>query len=323
MEKLKILAQSEDKGKRLDKFLFEKLSVQIPGFSRTRVKSLVDNGDIVGLGAKSELNCSTKIKVDEKFFLTIPANQESKIEAQDIDFQIIFEDDDMLVINKPAGLITHPGSGNHSKTLVNALLFKIGDSLSGINGVMRPGIVHRLDKDTSGLMVVAKSDVAHKNLAAQIESRMLKRNYLALCYGVPIQLSGKIDKNIDRSQRNRLKMTIVRNGGKSAVTNYNVKKVYFNGLLSLIECRLETGRTHQIRVHMNEIGHALVGDLLYRNKRKFLGELGADLENTINNFPRQFLHSYKIAFYHPISGAEMEFEIPLPKDLQDLLNLFQ
>lgn len=323
MEKLKISAQSEDKGKRLDKFLFEKLAEKIPGFSRTRVKTLVDNGDIVGSEDKSTLNCSAKIKGNESFLVTIPQNQESKIEAQDIDFEIIFEDEHMLVINKPAGLTTHPGSGNHSSTLVNALLFKIGDSLSGINGVTRPGIVHRLDKDTSGLMVVAKSDVAHKNLAAQIESRALKRHYLALCYGVPIQLSGRIDKNLARSPKNRLKMTVVKTGGKHAVTNYTVKKIYFDGLLSLIECRLETGRTHQIRVHMNEIGHALVGDSLYNNKRKYLGELSVELQNAINHFPRQFLHSYKIAFSHPVSGKEMQFEIPLPQDLENLLNLLK
>ena len=320
-KKLEIFAQSEDKGKRLDKFLFEKIAENIAGFSRTRVKTLVDNGDIVGASNNSNLNCSAKIKGDEKFLVTIPENEESKIEAQDIDFEIVFEDDDMLVINKPAGLTTHPGTGNQDNTLVNALLFKIGDRLSGINGVTRPGIVHRLDKDTSGLMVVAKNDVSHQSLAAQIESRELKRSYLALCYGVPEKLSGRIDKNIARSHRNRLKMTIVKNSGKHAITNYTVVKTYCNNLLSLVECRLETGRTHQIRVHMKEIGHALVGDLIYNNKRKYLGTLSLELQNAVNNFPRQFLHSYKIGFAHPISGEEMEFEIPLAKDLQDLLDL--
>ena len=221
MTKLKILANSDDIGKRLDKFLFEKISKEIEGFSRMRVKTLLGNGDIIKIGEErkpvkigeksgSNISCSNKIKGDERFLVTFPELQESKIVAQDIDFEIIFEDEDMLVINKPAGLITHPGSGNHDKTLVNALLFKIGDSLSGINGVLRPGIVHRLDKDTSGLMVVAKSDLAHKKLATQIEDRSLKRHYLTLCYGVPKPLKGRIDKNIDRSQRNRLKMTIVR-----------------------------------------------------------------------------------------------------------------
>lgn len=319
MTQLKIIPNPEDKNKRLDKFLFEKISQEIAGFSRMRVKTLVEEGEITGLNSTKKLSCSNKIKGDEEFLVNIPQAKESQIKPQNIDFEIIFEDQHMLVINKPAGLITHPGNGNHDKTLVNALLFKIGDSLSGINGVLRPGIVHRLDKDTSGLMVVAKSDEAHKKLAAQIEDRSLKRNYLALCYGTPQPLSGKIDKNIDRSPKNRLKMMVVRDGGKRAITNYEVKKIYKNGLISLVKCKLDTGRTHQIRVHMNETGHALIGDTLYKNKRKYLGDLDKDLQNEINNFSRQFLHSYKIAFSHPVSGKEMEFEIALPEDLADLL----
>jgi 23S rRNA pseudouridine1911/1915/1917 synthase len=324
MEEIEISSRIEDRGIRLDKFLFEKLKESQPGISRTRVKALVDSGNVKNATLDKVINsCSGKIKGEEKFIVIIPPLEESEIIAQDIHFDILFEDDHMLVIDKPAGLITHPGNGRHDKTLVNALLFKIGDSLSGINGVMRPGIVHRLDKDTSGLMVVAKNDLAHKNLASQIEDRSLKRNYLALCYGVPKPLSGRINKNIDRSHKNRLKMTIVKSSGKRAVTNYDVKEVYLDGAVSLVECRLDTGRTHQIRVHMDEIGHPLVGDNLYKSKRKYLGELDEELQNCINHFPRQFLHSYKIAFSHPVSKKEMEFEIPLPKDLEDLkLKLF-
>lgn len=319
MEEIEILAQVKDKGIRLDKFLFENLKESQPGISRTRIKTLIDSGNVRNINNNKVVNsCSVKIKGEEKFIISIPPLEESEIIAQDIDFDIIFEDEHMLVIDKPAGLITHPGNGRHDKTLVNALLFKIGKSLSGINGVMRPGIVHRLDKDTSGLMVVAKNDLAHKNLASQIEDRSLKRNYLALCYGVPKPLSGRIDKNIDRSHKNRLKMTIVKDAGKRAVTNYNVKEVYLDSSISLVECKLDTGRTHQIRVHMDEIGHPLVGDSLYKSKRKYLGELDEDIRNCINHFPRQFLHSYKIAFSHPVSKKEMEFEIPLPKDLEDL-----
>jgi 23S rRNA pseudouridine1911/1915/1917 synthase len=225
----------------------------------------------------------------------------------------------MLVINKPAGLVTHPGSGIHDQTLVNGLLFKIGSSLSGINGVMRPGIVHRLDKDTSGLMVVAKNDLAHKNLAQQIETRELKRNYLALCYGTPNPSDGQINQNIDRCKNNRLKMRTVKRGGKTAITNYKTQKSYFDGLISLVECKLDTGRTHQIRVHMDAIGHPLIGDQLYKSKRHFLGSLNQELENILNNFPRQFLHSHKIAFFHPKSNQEMQFTINLPQDLENLL----
>ncbi len=318
MEKIEVLACLEDAGKRLDKFLLEKLTESKPEISRSRVKILVDEGNVVGSDDIIIKNCSSKIKGNEKFVINIPDLKESTIEPQDIDFEIIFEDSDMLVINKPAGLITHPGNGRHDKTLVNALLFKVGNSLSGINGVMRPGIVHRLDKDTSGLMVVAKNDLAHKNLATQIEDRSLKRHYLALCYGVPKPLSGKINKNIDRSHKNRLKMITVKNSGKRAITNYEVKEVYYNTALSLVECKLDTGRTHQIRVHLDSIGYPLVGDQLYKSKRRYLGELDNELQKLINNFPRQFLHSYKIAFLHPVSKKEMKFEIPLADDLKEV-----
>lgn len=321
MKKIEISALKEDQGKRLDKFLLEKLVDLMPVISRSRVQDLMGQGAVLNLVSGTVINdCSGKIKGNENFVITFPENKESPIEAQNIDFEIIFEDEEMLVINKPAGLITHPGNGNHDKTLVNALLFRIGDSLSGINGVNRPGIVHRLDKDTSGLMVVAKTDLAHQNLAAQLVSRSLKRSYLALCYGAPKPAKGIINKNIDRSHKNRLKMTIVKTGGKNAITHYEMMKSYFGGLLSLVKCQLDTGRTHQIRVHLNEIGCSLVGDQMYSGKRHFLGSLEPEIQDLINHFPRQFLHSYKIAFLHPKSGEKMEFEIPLAPDLQKIID---
>jgi len=324
MDRFEFKVALAEQGQRLDKFLLEKLVRLKPEISRSRIKLLMEQGQVSSiLDDKIVKYCSLKIKSGDKFAVIIPEVKESKITPQNIDFEIVFEDQDMLVINKPAGLTTHPGNGKFDQTLVNALLFKVGDRLSGINGVMRPGIVHRLDKDTSGLMVVAKSDLAHKNLAAQIENRTLKRHYLALCYGLPKPLKGKIENNMERCHKNRLKMVVVRSGGKKAITNYEVQKTYFNGLLSLVECKLDTGRTHQIRVAMNEIGHPLVGDQLYGNKRRYLGELSEDLQKKINKFPRQFLHSYKISFLHPLSNTEMNFEIDLTNDLRDLLSLFR
>ena len=178
--------------------------------------------------------------------------------------------------------------------------------------------MHRLDKDTSGLMVVAKNDLAHQDLARQIEQRILKRNYLAICYGTPKPLSGVIDKNLGRSKINRLKMAIMRNGGRTAITNYAVKKIYFEGLMSMVECKLDTGRTHQIRVHLASIGHSIIGDSTYGGRKKSLSNVDSKIKTFVNEFPRQALHSYKISFIHPVSRDKMEFEVALPQDIKIL-----
>ena len=319
MDQFRVKTDDIYKKQRLDKFLTEKLTEFKPEISRSRVKMLIEQGNITNSDANiCYTDCAYKIKGGEEFLITIPDPAPSQITAKNIAFDIIFEDQHMAVINKPAGLTTHPGNGNHQETLVNALLFHLGDKLSGINGVMRPGIVHRLDKDTSGLMVIAKSDTAHQELARQIQDRTLKRHYLALCFGVPKPLSGKIDKNITRSRVNRLKMTTVRQGGRRAITHYSVKKIYCKDLLSMVECRLDTGRTHQIRVHMTAIGHCLIGDQTYGNRKKSLNKIDENLKNSINNFPRQALHSYKIAFLHPITKEPMQFETDLPQDIKEL-----
>jgi len=317
MEELTFQALEEDKKQRLDKFLVSKLTRIKPEFSRRRIQDLITSGNVFN-GKNILTGCDYQIKGIENLLVKIPAALESNILAKDIPFEIIFEDENMLVINKPDGLTTHPGNGNQQNTLVNALLFHCGKTLSGINGVMRPGIVHRLDKDTSGLMVVAKNDLAHQNLAGQIEQRILKRNYLAFCYGLPKPLSGVIDKNIGRSKINRLKMAIMRTGGRTAITNYAVKEMYFDGLLSMIECKLDTGRTHQIRVHLSSVGHSIIGDTTYGNRKKSLGSVDSKIKTLVNDFPRQALHSYKIGFIHPVSGEEMEFEVGLPEDIKNL-----
>ena len=321
MEQVEISATIDDKGKRVDKFIFENIDKFKKSVSRTRIKSIIESGEIVNINNNEFVkNCSQKVKGDEVFLISFIVVKQDKIIPQDVDFDIIFEDDDMLVVNKPTNLATHPSNPSHKNTLVHGLLYKLGDRLSDIGGVLRPGIVHRLDRDTSGLMVVAKNDLAHHSLSDQIKNRDLKRQYLALCYGCPEAKTGIINKNIDRSRNNRLKMQIVKNSGKNAITNYKVIKSYFNNLLAMVECKLDTGRTHQIRVHMNEIGHPLIGDQLYNNKRRYLGSLGQEMQQLIDNFPRQFLHSYKIAFFHPRTKELMEFESKLPADLQDLLD---
>lgn len=317
MEELIFNTEKEDKKQRLDKFLVTKLSRIKPEFSRGRIQDLITSGNVSD-GRNIITGCDYKIKGGEHLVIKIPAALESEIVAKNIDFEIVFEDENMLVINKPAGLTTHPGNGNQQNTLVNALLFHCGKTLSGINGVMRPGIVHRLDKDTSGLMVVAKNDLAHQELARQIEQRILKRNYLAFCYGMPKPLSGVIDKNIGRSKMNRLKMAIMRTGGRTAITNYEVKEIYFDGLVSMIECKLDTGRTHQIRVHMASLGHSIIGDSVYGGRKKSLGKIDDKIKSVVNDFPRQALHSYKIGFVHPVSQEEMEFEVDLPEDIKGL-----
>lgn len=321
---MKIDSQIEDKGKRLDKFLVEKLSSINPCLSRSRIKFLIENNHITNIKENLPLNsCSYKIKGQEVIFITMPQIEESFIKAKDIPIEVIWEDENMMVINKQAGLVTHPGNGTKNDSLVNALLFHYQGKLSGINGVMRPGIVHRLDKDTSGLMVVAKNDLAHQKLASQIQDRTLKRNYLAICYGVLKPLSGVINKNIDRGKINRLKMTIVKEGGKKAITNYQVKKTYCSSLFSLVECKLDTGRTHQIRVHLSSIGHSIIGDQTYGRQRKSLKNLDPNLRNFVQNFPRQALHSYKISFLHPTSQKRVEFEVDFPNDIKILLQKLQ
>jgi 23S rRNA pseudouridine1911/1915/1917 synthase len=317
---IKLSATPEHKNQRLDKFLVEKLQQNNPEFSRSRIQDLIEKFCVVEEKTKKVIDDSSyKIKGLEDFVIEIPDAIQSKVLAKDIAIDVVWEDENMMVINKSAGLTTHPGNGNQDNTLVNALLFRCQNNLSGINGVMRPGIVHRLDKDTSGLMVVAKNDLAHMELSKQIENRTLKRHYLAICFGVPKPLNGKITKNIGRSKINRLKMIITKIGGRSAITNYSVQKLYQGGVFSLVECRLETGRTHQIRVHMSAISHSLIGDQTYGARKKSLDDIDPELKDFVNEFPRQALHSYQISFLHPVSKEEMSFEVEFPKDLKELV----
>lgn len=292
---------------RLDKYL----SKHLPDLSRTRLKNLILDGH-VQLNNTPCTDPSTKLKAADVLHVQLPDATPSDIIAQDIPLDIIYETGDYLVINKPAGLVVHPAPGNPDKTLVNALLAHCGDSLSGIGGVQRPGIVHRLDKDTSGLMVVAKHDQAHQFLSNQFADRTLSRTYQALVYGRPMPLQGTIETLMGRHPKHRKKMAVLVTGGKEAVTEYRVLDSYGDGqrpAASLVECNLKTGRTHQIRVHLQHIGCPLIGDPVYGRGR------GPKID-----FPRQALHAGAIKFIDPKSQELVTFEIPPPDDFLNLIN---
>ncbi|MES2961256.1 MAG: RluA family pseudouridine synthase [Pseudomonadota bacterium] len=319
MEKFTFEVAENEGGIRLDKFLTEKFSEIKPEINRTKIQHLLEEKLVLDEAGKPYANASQKTKVGQKFFVTPLPPRPSHLTAKEIPFEIIFEDDDLLVINKPAGLTVHPGAGNQDDTLVNALLFTHQDRLSSVSGEFRPGIVHRLDKDTSGLMLVAKNDFTHQILSQKLKDRDIKRSYAAFVYGCISPARGMIEKNIVRSKMNRMKMSISRTLGRVAITNYETVETFQEGFASLIECRLQTGRTHQIRIHMESIKHSLIGDKLYNSCKKMVPLNFSDAaRNFIKNFPRQALHSYKISFEHPRTSQEMSFEIDLPQDLKDL-----
>lgn len=303
---------------RLDKFL----SLVLPDISRSRIQALIKEGH-VSLYGRSITDSAHRVKLDDIYQLTVPPAAATEITAKALPLDIYYEDEYLLVINKEAGMTVHPGAGNPDDTMVNALLAHCGDKLSGVGGVQRPGIVHRLDKDTSGLLVVAKTDKAHQDLSAQIADRNLKRIYLAVAWGVMSPLSGTIHANIGRSIRNRKKMAVMRTGGKSATTHYTTKEIFANQLASLVECRLETGRTHQIRVHLTHTGHSLIGDQTYGSNKKLPNYLMSEIANYLRHFPRQALHSHSIAFTHPIHGEWLEFTSPLPEDMAKLVEVLR
>ncbi len=308
----------KNKGIRLDKFI----ATQLPEISRSRIKTLIENSSVTKSGTIIT-DCSYKTKLADEFTITVPDAVPSDMRANnEIKLDIVYEDDDFMVINKQAGLTVHPGAGNHDQTMANALMAHCGDKLSGIGGVSRPGIVHRLDKDTSGLLVVAKTDRAHSSLSGQIAKRTMKRTYLAICWGVPKPHAGTIESMIGRNARHRLKMAVVTSGGKNAITHYTVKKIYGGGVASLVECRLQTGRTHQIRVHLTEKGNPLIGDPLYGNLSRMKTKgFSEELRSYLNIFDRQALHSCQLGVENPVTNVFMEFASELPQDMQQLIRL--
>ncbi len=326
------ISDAEENG-RLDKTLTDLLSQQGIALSRTRIKALLADGAIsleAPSGGRTIGDANRKVKPGETYIVDIPALTPAKPAAQPMPLEIPYEDDDLIVVDKPAGLVVHPAAGNPDRTLVNALIAHCGDSLSGIGGEARPGIVHRLDKDTSGLMVVAKTDVAHQGLAEQFASHgrdgRLERAYKALVWGLPRQKAFSIEGNIGRSASNRKKMTVVKAGGRAAVTHVEVVSSYL-GLFSLLECRLETGRTHQIRVHLAHSSYPVVGDPFYgRAKRGIVqrtkGEHRA-LMTAVRAFPRQALHAFELGFEHPKTGGKLRFQSALPEDIAELVGLLE
>jgi len=314
-------------GERLDRYLVQ----QLPQMSRSRVKALIKEGHARLAGQTIE-EPNSRVKSGDEIEFAIPPAEPAIPKGEAIPLKILFEDDAVLVLDKPAGLVVHPAAGNWTGTLVNALIAHCGDSLSGIGGVKRPGIVHRLDKATSGLMVVAKTDQAHQGLARAFAEKGrrgdLERRYRALVWGTPRPTKGTIKGAIGRKTEQRQKMAIVERGGKPAVTHYEVLEAFGTNLptgdgqqpgatASLVECRLETGRTHQIRVHMAHIGHPLIGDPVYgagfKSKAAALPERA---QQAIQELGRQALHAGELGIMHPVSGEFLSFESPLPADME-------
>ena len=305
-------------GGRLDKWL----AGALPDTSRTRLRALIMGGAVTINGAPL-LDPTHQVKPGATFTIHFPKPDDAKPIAQQMDLDIAFEDEHLVVVNKPPGLVVHPAPGNPDNTLVNALLAHCGDSLQGIGGIRRPGIVHRIDKNTSGLLVVAKTEKAHAGLAALFAAHDINRIYDAFVWGTPLPPQGKITGAIGRSKHNRKKMTVVSRGGKAAETLYKTV-MPFGDTAAQVRCTLTTGRTHQIRVHMTSRGHPLIGDATYGSAQtKKLRNLSAAGRNAIRAVSRQALHAATLGFLHPITGVRLQFECPLPNDLLTLQNVLE
>lgn len=299
-EKYTFLMEEESSGIRIDRVL----SLLLEESSRSYIQKLIEKGNVTVDGHV----CTSKkykLSAGQQVELIMPEPQALSVEPEDIPLDIVYEDEDVLVVNKPRGMVVHPAAGNYSGTLVNAVLHHCGDRLSSINGVIRPGIVHRIDKDTSGLLMIAKNNMAHESLSAQLAEHSITRRYTALVYHNLTEDEGTVDAPIGRDPKNRLRMAVTSQNAKRAVTHWKVLERY--GKYTLVEARLETGRTHQIRVHMAYIHHPLVGDMVYGPKKQPLTEDG------------QMLHARVLGFVHPRTGDYMEFERPLPSDFQAVL----
>ena len=306
-------------GNRLDLVLVKLL----PSLSRSSLKKIIElkQVKINSLVVKSP---SKKLKKNDHIEISLVTKSKIKILPSNIKLDIVYEDKDILIINKPAGMVVHPGAGNHKDTLVNALIYKYKKKLSNVNGSVRPGIVHRIDKETSGLLVVAKNNIAHANLGQQFSDHTIKRTYNALCWGVLRPLNGKIETLIGRSRKNRQLMSVTELSGKKAITNYTTTKVFEIKdvpRISFIQCELETGRTHQIRVHMSYKGCSLLGDQQYGKKNIKFKKINEDFENRLKILNRQALHAKSLGFIHPTTKKFISFESKLPQDFKKILDL--
>ena len=288
----------EEENIRLDSYIARKYK----DLSRTMIQKLIENGEILVNGQKKKI--SYKVNINDEISINIPEPEKTDLKPQDIPLDIVYEDNDIIVVNKPKGMVVHPANGNPDGTLVNAIMAISKNSLSGIGGKIRPGIVHRLDKDTSGIIIVAKNDKAHINLSKQIKDREVKKIYIALVKGSVNENEATIDMPIGRSTKDRKKMT-VRKDGKQAITHFKVLKRYLN--YTLLEVKIDTGRTHQIRVHMAEIGHPVVGDIVYSKGKNEFGVVG------------QMLHAKSLDFTHPTTGKKMHLEAELPQYFKEVI----
>lgn len=312
---LQVTAEAADAGERLDRLI----ATRQPDLTRSRAKALIEAGRVGVAGGETISEPSYRVKPGQTFAIFVPEPVAAIPLPQHIDLDIVYEDADLIVVNKPAGLVVHPAEGNPDGTLVNALLAHCGSSLSGIGGVRRPGIVHRLDKDTTGLMVVAKNDATHQALAADLEARRVERVYQALVWGMPAPREGEISGNIGRHPVDRKRMAVLKRGGRAALTRYRVVRAV-GAAASLLECRLATGRTHQIRVHLASIGHPVVGDPVYgRATPARLARLSPAGRTAAQAFERQALHAWQLSFRHPGRGETMRWSVAPPADMADLL----
>ena len=318
---IKFSVNKKNSGKRIDIFLAE----NIKHLTRSFLKKLIEN-EQVKLNKKVLKAPSTKIKYNDQVVINIIENQGQNIKPKKIKLDIIYEDSDILVINKQKGMVIHPGAGNYENTLVNALLFKYKKKLSNVNGPLRPGIVHRIDKETSGLLVIAKNNLAHSNLGEQFSNHSIERKYLCLAWGVIRPLNGKISTLISRDKKNRQLMTVSEMNGKKAITNYKTIKV-FNikdiPKISLLECELETGRTHQIRVHLKYRGTSLLGDKQYGKKNIKFKKINNIFFISLNELSGQALHAKTLGFTHPKTKKWMNFNSELPDSFKKILNLLE
>jgi len=308
-----LIADAEAAGKRFDAFVASQMPAHV---SRSRVKVLIKAGH-VSINGEPCIEPNLRLAGGETIVLSVPEPEEALPQAEAIPLDVVFEDEHLIVIDKPAGMVVHPAIGNWSGTLVNALLHHCGDSLAGIGGVRRPGIVHRLDKDTSGLMVIARSLRAHSNLVEQLQTRQMGREYEAVVNGVMVA-GGTVDEPIGRHPVDRKRMAVVRNG-KPAITHYRVIKKFRQH--THVRVKLESGRTHQIRVHMSHIKYPLVGDPVYGGRRRVPAGAPERLIEQLNSFPRQALHAVQIELQHPADGKTMQWQSALPEDMQQLINL--
>jgi len=320
-KKINLIVENKDKNLRVDVFINKKENE----LSRTRIKNLILNKKL-RLNNKILRNPSKKVCKDDILELIIPKPKKATLKPYKFKLNICYEDEDLIVLDKPAGIIMHPGAGNFDNTIVNALINYNKNSLSNIGDELRPGIVHRIDKNTSGLVIIAKNNQAHENLSIQFAKHSITRIYQLLIWGKARPSKGRVETLISRSSKNRQLMEVSKTKGKKAITNYKTIEIFENKetpTLSLLECRLETGRTHQIRVHMNYLGNSIVGDDKYRKKFKKIKNVNPTLEKNLINLNRQFLHAKTIGFVHPKKNKEMIFNSNLPEELNTILKMLR